>query len=168
MPTKCFLRITDIEGDSTEEKFRGAIEVLSYSWGAHQLGTSRSGGRGSGAVETDDFSFTYRPGTPSSKLFLACATGRRFKEAVLECRLAADDRATDSGTFNDLIVSSYVLKDLIVSSFANGLSESGGEPTDRVTLGFASIEFEHRRRKADGSEDIPIGAGWDIQLGREI
>lgn len=33
MSTESFLRISDIEGDSTDDAFEGAIEVLGYSWG---------------------------------------------------------------------------------------------------------------------------------------
>ncbi len=35
-----FLKIGDVKGECSDHEFKEWIEVLSWSWGAHQLGTA--------------------------------------------------------------------------------------------------------------------------------
>ena len=46
MPADMFLKLEGIPGESLDSKHSGEIEILSYSWGASQMGTFAGGGGG--------------------------------------------------------------------------------------------------------------------------
>ncbi len=54
-----FLKIKGIDGESTDKALPNQIELLSFSWGAMQTGSSGHGtGAGTGKVNFQDFHFT--------------------------------------------------------------------------------------------------------------
>jgi type VI secretion system secreted protein Hcp len=149
-----FLQINGIEGESTDAKHKGWLDVDSWSWGETQTAAAGPGGGGGGAgkVSLQDFHFVTRVSKASPKLFLACASGQHFKEAKLVGRKAGKDQQEFlTWTFSDVLVSSY----------QTGGSEAGDLPIDQASLNFAKIRVDYRPQKADGSLDAPITAGWD-------
>jgi type VI secretion system secreted protein Hcp len=48
MAVDMFLKVDGIEGESQDEKHAKEIDVLSWSWGMSQSGTSHMGGGGGG------------------------------------------------------------------------------------------------------------------------
>lgn len=159
MATECFLKIDGIEGDSTDEGFQDAIKVLSWSWGASQSGSSHTGRGAAGKVQLQDLSFAHRPSKASPQLFLACATGRHIKEAVLTCREAGGEQEA---------YLALKFSDVLVTSFRSGSSSAAELPMDQVSLSFTVIEIEVRPMRPDGTFDPPIDVGWDIKLSREV
>ena len=156
-----FLQITGVEGESTDAKHKGWLDVDSWSWGETQTGAhGTGGGGGAGKVSMQDFHFVTRVSKASPKLFLACASGEHFKEAKLVARKAGKEQQEFlTWTFSDLLVSSY----------QTGGSEAGQMlPLDQVSLNFAKIKVEYRAQKSDGSLDGPITAGWDIKSNKKV
>ncbi len=45
MAVDIFMQIEKVNGESADSKFKGAIEVLSWSWGLTQSGTTHTGTR---------------------------------------------------------------------------------------------------------------------------
>ena len=41
-----FLKIDGVDGESTDDKHKGEIDILSWSWGVQQSGTMAHGGGG--------------------------------------------------------------------------------------------------------------------------
>jgi type VI secretion system secreted protein Hcp len=59
MAVDFFLKIDGIEGEATDSKHKGEIDVLSWSWGESNMGTfAGGGGGGAGKVDMQDFTFT--------------------------------------------------------------------------------------------------------------
>ena len=89
-----FLQIKGIKGESTDDKHKDWIEVLSYNWGVSQMASSTQSSSGGGAVQRADFqdlSIVKIMDSASPLLFLACATGDHIDEVVLElCRSGGD------------------------------------------------------------------------------
>src|SRR5437667_11825940 len=84
-----FLKIDGVKGESLDSKHKEEIELESWSWGETQNGTmSYGGGGGAGKVSMQDFHFVMRVNKSSPDLFMACANGQHFKEAVLIARKA--------------------------------------------------------------------------------
>src|SRR5687768_16716377 len=89
MAVDMFLKITDIPGESRDDKHKDEIEIVSFSWAVSQSGTvSGGGGGGAGKTEFQDFSFAMPVSKASPKLFLACAKGEHLAEATLTVRKA--------------------------------------------------------------------------------
>ena len=61
MASDIFAKIGDIKGESLDSKHKDEVEVLSWSWGVSQSGTTRpGGGAGAGKASFNDFNFTHR------------------------------------------------------------------------------------------------------------
>jgi type VI secretion system secreted protein Hcp len=154
-----FLKIDGVEGESTDDRHKGEIEILSFSWGESNMGTKVRGcGAGAGKVSMQDFHFTMAINKASPKLFLMCATGEHIKEATLMVRKA--------GTEAPVEYLKIKLSDVVVSSYQTG--GSGDVPMDSFSLNFSKIEFEYKPQKPDGSLDAPIKAGYDLKLNKKV
>src|SRR5262245_9866193 len=89
MAVDMFLRLDGVKGESKDSKHAGEIEIESVNWGAAQRGTSSHGtGAGSGKVSMTDFQFVMRCNSASPSLFVGCAKGTIYHEAILTCRKA--------------------------------------------------------------------------------
>jgi type VI secretion system secreted protein Hcp len=156
-----FLKLDTIDGESTDDKHKGQIDVESWSWGESNQGSSRSGGGGgAGKVSMQDFSFAMKMNKASPKLMLACATGQHIKEAVLTCRKAGGQQE------NFLVVT---MTDLLVSSYQTGGSGHGDiVPIDQISLNFATVKLEYKEQKADGTPGGPVTAGYDVKANKKL
>lgn len=157
MAVDYFLKLSDISGESTDNKHKGEIEIESFSWGETQP-MSAVGGASTGKVQFQDFHFTSRVSKASPVLFLKCASGEHIKTAVLTARKAGQTQ---------LEFLKVTLSDVLVSSYQSGGSAgSDTVPTDQFALNFAKVEYEYVPQKADGSADASVTVGWDLKANR--
>ncbi len=155
-----FLFIDGVEGESTDAKHRGWIELSSWSWGETQTASSSvGGGAGAGRVSMQDFNFVTTTSKASPVLFLMCATGEHIPKAELAVRKAGSDQ-------HDYLV--IKLEDVLVSSFQTGGAQASDSlPMDQFSLNFAKIEFEYTPQTVDGSAAAPVRGGYDLQENRK-
>jgi type VI secretion system secreted protein Hcp len=154
--TDYFLKVDGVQGESEDAKHKGEIDVVSFSWGETNSSglAGHGGGAGAGKVAVQDFHIVKRFSKASPSLFLACASGKHLKSAVLTVRKASKGQ-------QEFLV--YKFTDVFVSSYQTGGSADDPErPIDQVSFGFARIEVEYRPQKPDGSLEAPIKAGWDV------
>jgi type VI secretion system secreted protein Hcp len=129
-----FLKIDGVDGESTDDKHKGEIDVESFSWGVTQTGTQSSGGGGAtGKVQFLDFNFTKAISKASPKLMQACANGQHIKQAVFVGQTASGERGG-----NQFL--KYTFSDILVSSFQEG--GSAGGIIDAAALKYASVKTE--------------------------
>jgi type VI secretion system secreted protein Hcp len=58
MAFDAFLKLDGIDGESADAKYKGAIEILSFSWGVSNAGSHGSGsGGGAGKASFQDLHF---------------------------------------------------------------------------------------------------------------
>ncbi len=149
-----FLKIDDIEGESVDSVHAKTIDVLAWSWGMSQSGTTHmGGGGGSGKVNVQDLSITKYVDKSSTNLMLACCDGTHFKEALLTVRKAGKTA---------LEYVKITMKEVIISSVSTG--GSGGEDrlTENVSLNFAEVKVEYTPQKPDGTGDAAKDITWKI------
>jgi type VI secretion system secreted protein Hcp len=160
MAVDYFLKLDGIDGESTDDKHKGEIEVESFSWGLANTAEATSTGRGTGKVAFQDFHFVSQVSKASPKLMLACASGEHIKEAILTSRKAGKEQ------LEFLIVK---MTDVLVSSYqSGGAASSEIVPTDQISLNFAKLEFEYKAQKLDGSLDSPVSGGWDLKKNEKL
>jgi type VI secretion system secreted protein Hcp len=154
MAVDFYLRIDGIEGESTDSKHKGEIDVLSWSWGASNPGRAVPGsGVPAGMPMIQDLHFTAKMSKASPRLFLACATGQHLTEA----RLAAVRAGAKPGEFLKL-----TLTGVRVTAYQTGGSEADEiVPMDQVALNFLRLKIEYRPQKPDGSLDTPVVVDFD-------
>jgi type VI secretion system secreted protein Hcp len=149
-----FLKIDGIDGESADAKHKGQIEVLSFSWGVSNTGSSSAGGgAGAGKVQFQDIHFTTKMNKASPKLMLACATGEHIEEVFLTGQV--------SGKRGQQFLE-IKMTDVLVSSYQTGGS-SGDIPTDSFSLNFAKIEFKYLPMNTNGTLGEPVTGGWDLK-----
>jgi type VI secretion system secreted protein Hcp len=152
-----FAKIGDIKGESLDDKHKGEIEVLSWSWGlSHTGATSAGSGGGAGKASFHDLSFTHKIDKASPSLMQACATGAHLKEATITHRKAG------KGQQEFLI---FKMNDLIVTGVSS--SDSEGGQLETVSLAFWKIHVEYKPQKADGSLDAGVLFKYDIKAQKE-
>jgi type VI secretion system secreted protein Hcp len=157
-----FLRIDGVEGESTDAKHKGWIDVQSWSWGETQTGAHGTGGGGAaaGKVVMQDLHVLSHVSKASPQLFLACASGQHIKEAKLIGRKAGKGQQDFlTWTFSDVLVSSYQ---------TSGSQGGDALPVDQLSLNFAKVKVEYKAQKADGSLDAAVSAGWDLTANTKI
>ena len=160
MAVDYFLKLDGIEGESTDAKHKGEIDLESWSWGETQTGAhAAGGGGGAGKVDMHDISFVMKVNKASPKLLLACAGGDHIKKAVLICRKAGKDQQE---------YMKITFSDLLVSSFQTGGSAGEVVPVDQISLNFSKIEYEYKDQKADGTLGPAVQAGWDLKLNKKV
>ena len=155
MAVDMFIKVGDIKGESVDSKHKDSIDVLSWSWGLSQSGTTHTGGGGgAGKVSVHDLSFTHYLDAASPNLFLACCDGSHYDDALLTVRKAGKE------ALEYLKIS---MKEVIVTSISTG--GSGGEDRSdrerhRSTLARSSSSTRPRTRQGKGGGAI-TGA-WNI------
>ncbi len=156
-----FLKIDGVDGESTDDKHKGEIQIESYSFGGTNSGSfSSGGGGGSGKVSLGDFQFVKKIDKSSAKLLVACTTGEHIKHATLVCRKAGKDQQE---------FLTIVLSPVLVSSFQEGGS-AGTDiiPADQVGLAYGKIEFKYKEQKPDGSLGGEVIGGWDVTTNKKV
>ena len=139
-----FLKVDGAPGESPADKHEGEIEVQSFTWGVHNLGSSQhGGGAGSGRSQASDYSFVKMFDKASPKLMEMCCNGSHIPKIVLTCRKAGKDQQEYLKVeFSDAFVSSYQV---------GGSSGGGVIPTDSISLNFSKIEMTYKEQKKDGT-----------------
>ena len=90
MSLDMFIKIDGIKGESTDDKHKDEIDVLAWSWGMSQSGTTGTGGGAAGKVSFKNLTITKRTDRASPSLMLACSNGKHIKEATLTVRKPAE------------------------------------------------------------------------------
>ena len=155
MSSDMFLKLTDMEGESLDHKHGQEIDVLAWSWGMSQSGTTHLGpGAGSGKVSVQDVSVTKYVDSASHSLVQFCMNGKHFAEGMLTVRKAGGE--------NPLEYVKIKMEDVIVTSISTG--GSGGEDrlTENITLNFGKVTFTYTPQTADGSGDAEKEYGYNI------
>lgn len=154
-----FLKLDGVPGESTDDKHKGEIEVESFSWGESNQGSAgHGGGSGAGKVVPQDLVFTKRMDKSSPVLFIACATGQHFKDALLTARKAGGGQQEYlKMKFEEVIVSSYQT------------SAAGGAVVhETVGLHFSKLEMVYKEQKPDGSLGGEAKQKYDFAANKKV
>ena len=144
MAVDMFIKIGDIKGESEDKTHKAKIDVLAWSWGASNSGTTHTGGGGgAGKANVQDLSFTKYIDASSNALIKSCCEGTHHPEATLIVRKAG-------GTPVEYVV--LTLTEVLVTSVSTG--GSGGEDrlTENVTLNFAQFKFQYQPQDEKGAK----------------
>jgi type VI secretion system secreted protein Hcp len=165
MPFDAFLKIDGIPGESTDDKHKDWVEILSFSSGVtqpHGGSASTSGGATGQRADFADFSIVKMLDKSTPKIFEACATGTHIKLITVELCRAGGDKVK---------YMEWKLSNSIISSYRPGGSSHGGEalPTEEVSFNYGKIELTYTQQKrADGAGGGNISAGWDLEKNKKV
>lgn len=151
MAVDMFFKIDGIQGESTSDKHKGEIEILSFSWGLNQTGAAAGGpGAAAGKVNLQDFSIVKQLDTATPQLLDRACRGEHIGSALLTLTRSGDRQ-------QDYL--KIKLTDIVVSSYSTGGSNAG-LPAEQVSFSFNEVEVSAAEVRPDGS----IG-GWRTTTG---
>lgn len=131
-----------IKGESPDDKHKGEIEVLSWSWGM-QAKANLGGGTAIGKATVNDLRIVKRVDSASTALMLALRTNEPIQKAVLTLRKAGKSQLE-------------FLKITIENGRVTALTVEGGDTTgsaevvEKVSFSFNKIEVEYVPQGKDG------------------
>lgn len=145
MAVDMFLKLTNIMGESRDSKHGKEIDVLAWSWGLSNSGTTHvGGGAGAGKANVQDISLTKWVDKSSPTLMQHCAKGTHIPEAFLTVRKAGD---------TPLEYIKIKMTECLVTSVSTG--GSGGEDrlTENITINFAQVNVDYQEQNAKGGPE---------------
>ena len=154
MALDMFMKVAGVEGESVDKKLAKQIDILAWSWGMSQSGTTHTGGGGgAGKANFQDLSFTKYLDSSSNALMNALAKGTHIPAVTLLARKAGEGQ-------NKYI--SILMEEVIVSSLSTG--GSGGEDrlTENVTLNFGKVTFGYTPQDSKGTVAGDKTFSWNI------
>jgi type VI secretion system secreted protein Hcp len=165
-----FLQLEGVDGESTDEAYKGWIQLQAWQWAEENSGRWGFGsGGGSGKVEMKDFEFRMVSNKASPKLFLLCAKGEHIAKAKLVCRKSGKGQQDFMVvTFTNCLVSSFRTLGNCHSGFGAENAADIVLPTDVIKLNFARIEIEYKEQQNDGTMGAVIKTGYDLMLNKQV
>ena len=164
-----FLQIENIPGESTDDKHKDWIEVLSFG---HEMiqpvssTKSSAGGAASGRAQHGDFAITKFVDKSSPKLYEAVSSGKHLNKAKIEvCRAGGGQVKFMEIAFEQVMISRVQLN----SVDGNGHAGKGDDqlPTETVHLNYGKIEWTYTQQKRkDGSGGGNVNAKFDLTAGK--
>ncbi|MEW6730064.1 MAG: type VI secretion system tube protein Hcp [Acidobacteriota bacterium] len=164
MAIDTFLKIEGIDGESTDEKHKKEIEVLSFSWSVSQPTSASPSTAGSLSAERAQFGdlvIVKAIDKASPKLMEACCSGEHLKSARLEmCRAGGDKEP----------YMEYKLTDVLVTSVRPGGSGHGETvPLEEISFAYGKIEWKYTKLNVEtGKAAGAVPGGWDLKLNKKV
>jgi len=159
MAFDAFLKIAGIPGESTDDKFKDWIEVLSFSTGVATDASgpvSDAGAMTSGRAEHDDITIVKAIDAASPKLAEACCKGKHLSEATLTICRAAGDKTP---------YMEFKIKHVVVSSvrICGDKEDEQPLPTEDLTLSYGKLtwlytKLDHKTGQSKGKVEFT----WDL------
>ena len=154
MAVDMFLKIATVNGESTDSVHEGEIDLLSWSFAAHQTGVSQSGGgSGAGRVSIQDLTITKKVDRSSPTLFALCCNGSHVDDAVLTVRKAGGE------ALEYLVVK---MEHVLITGLQTTGSDGQDQLVEQVTLNFKRVGLIYTPQKDDGTGGPTVGGGWDV------
>jgi type VI secretion system secreted protein Hcp len=145
-----------IKGESRDKAQgpKGDIDVLAWSWGMSQSGSTHvGGGGGAGKANFQDLSFTKYIDSSTNAIMTALAKGSHIDKVELMVRKAGE------GQQKYILIT---MKEVMVTSLSTG--GSGGEDrlTENVTLNFGEVSFSYSPQDSKGTVAGDKTFSWNI------
>lgn len=157
MAVDMFIKIGEIKGESRDSKYPGKdgwIDILAWSWGVSNSGTTHMGsGSGAGKANFQDISVTKYIDQASIDLMKSTAKGTHHGKASLVVRKAGDK------PLDYLIID---MEDVMITSYSTG--GSGGEDrlTENVSINFDFFKIKYTEQLKTGGAGVTPEFQWSI------
>ncbi len=160
MASDMFLKIAGVPGESTDDKHKDEIEILSYSHGVSQQTTavqSSTGGGTSARCDHDAFTISKEIDKASPVLMQKCCSGEHIDELVVTFNRASGDSEVKL-PYLVVKMTNVVIKNVSVGGGQNDL------PVETVSFDYGKIEWEYTKqaRKGGGGSGKTTGS-WDLE-----
>jgi len=151
-----FLQLDGIKGESTDEKFKDAIELLSYTQSFRNTASiTAGGGGGAGRVQCGAVTVLKSIDKASPLLIEHVATGKHITKGVLSFRTSSDKGSN--------VYYTVTLTDVLVSSIDQTDNPDPGKIVEKLSLAAAKFKFEYTPLNSDGQSGASVEFGFDCR-----
>lgn len=162
MAFDAFVKIDEIDGESSDEKHKDWIEIKSCdSRITQKMSTTASSAGGATAERASfqDFTFTKDLDKASPKLALACADGTHIDEIVVEfCRAGTEKIKFMEFKLTNCIISDYKM-----------IADGRSFPLEGIAINFGRIQWSYTQQKRQGGGAAgSVAAGWDLEKNKKL
>jgi len=154
MAYDAFLKLDGMDGESTDDKYKGYVEVSSFSFGVTHMQTlgSATGGGGSGRASLGELQISKVVDKSSTVLFQKCATGEHFPKGKFAVRKAG-------GTQMEYLV--LTMETVFVTSVHFSSASGEENANESVSLAMGKLGVDYSPQDATGKPGAAIHGGWD-------
>lgn len=146
-----FLKLTGIPGDSLDSRYRGQIDLKSYSQAVSNTSTGGGGGGGAGKATCGEIIVSKSLDSSSPALIMSVLTGIVVRDGLISFRKAGKEQ-----------VEYYTVQlvGVTVSSVEQVDVPTGGL-TEVIKLRARQFMYTFRPQRPDGSLGAPLSFGFD-------
>lgn len=157
MAFDAFIKLDEVDGESTRKGFEGQIEILSFSFGASNpvtIGSAAKGG-GAGKASLSSFNFMKITDGASPQMFQGCCQGKHYPKAKVVLRKAG-------GAPMDYLI--YEFEKCYVDSIQwSGSSGGDDRPIESVSITFGKVTITYTPQDEKGNPaGKPVIGTWDV------
>lgn len=154
MAVDILLKLDGVKGESKIDQHKEEIDVLSWSWGCSQSGTThQGGGGGSGKVAVQDIHVTKHLDAASTTLMKFSFNGKHVAKGTLLVRKAGEKPV-------DYL--KIEMEEIIITSVTVGGSGSEDRLTENISLNFGKVKYEYFTQEDTGAKGKSAPLTWDI------
>lgn len=153
-----YMKIDDVEGESTRAGHEGEVEVFAFSWGASNPTSVSAGTTGLSAsrVSISTFNVTKQTDLASGTLFIKCCQGSHIPGIKVTLNKA-------SGDTKPMPYLTYEFSDCMVESIQwSGSSGGDDRPSESVSFAFAKVQITYNQQAITGAAKKPVVESFDL------
>lgn len=162
MAIDCFLKLSnDIKGESQDSSHQEWIDILSWSWGMTQSGTTHMGkGGGGGKVNVQDIMITKYVDSATHDLIKRCCSGEHIASGQLVVRKAGGSTPVDYMKID--------FQEVMITSYQTGGAKDGLDRVqESLTLNFRRFQVTYTEQEENGLPGPEAQAGWEVAENKE-
>jgi type VI secretion system secreted protein Hcp len=155
MAVDMFLKLDGVDGESIDKEYAKCIDILSWTWGMSQTGTTHHGsGGGAGKVAVQDITITKYVDKSSLQLTSNSCSGKHIDKGSIYVRKAGGDKP--------LTYIEIDMTEIIISSVAIAGTQSDDRIMETISLNFSKFAYTYYIQKDDGTGTKVGPISWDI------
>ena len=147
-----FLRLGDIQGESTDAKHKNEIDVLSFTQSWINTTTIGPGGTGSGKVQCGAITLMKNIDKSSPRLLSAVATG----QVIPEGRLTFRTEGAQVVEYYTITLAEVVVNELTQTDMADP-----ARIVEKLVLNARNFKYDYRPQNAKGGLGAPVSFSFD-------
>ena len=155
MAVDMFLKLDGVDGESIDKEYAKCIDILSWTWGMSQTGTTHHGsGGGAGKVAVQDITITKYVDKSSLQLTSNSCSGKHIDKGSIYVRKAGGDKP--------LTYIEIDMTEIIISSVSIAGTQSDDRIMETISLNFSKFAYTYYIQKDDGTGTKVGPISWDI------
>lgn len=156
-----FMQVDGVKGTVTDKKYKEWIAIDYAATGAHNyVSADNKGQLTSRNVHIDAFGISKKTDATSTQIFSMITQGTIIKKVIIAFNLKIGDKDNE--------IYRWELEDCMFTSCVTRADDSGGVPSENITLEFSTIKIQTNLIDSSGSVSKQGPVGWDRRTNTKL